>query len=107
MADCSVLLLSPDAGLAADLQARLGTDAGVLQSDSFAAARVMMSAAQPQVLLADLRHVIDGGHAADRFLELVQTNALSTRVIVLTGTNCPEPIERRVACGGMQRLNGA
>lgn len=107
MPDCSVLLLSPDAALAADLQMRLGPDAGLLQSESFAAARVVMSTAQPQVLLADLRHVIDGGHAADRFLELVQTNALSTRVIVLTGANCPEPIERRVACGGIQRLNGA
>lgn len=104
MPDCTVLLLSPDVSLAADLKSNLGTAAGLLQADSYAAARVMMSTAQPRVLLSDLRHVQDGGHAADRFLELVQANSQQTQMIVLTGTDCPEPVERRIACGGMQRL---
>ncbi len=107
MPDCTVLLLSPDSGLATDLKYRLDASASLLLADSFAAARVMMSTLQPQVLLADLRQVQDGGHGADRFLELVQANGQLTQVLVLTEEDCPEPIERRIACGAITRIKAS
>lgn len=53
------------------------------------------------LLVVDLRHVRDGGHAADRALERVLLDFPDVDILLLAGDDCPELIERRATCSNM------
>jgi len=72
----------------------------------FDEARVLLGAERPGVCVIDQRLVLDGGHAADRFIEEVQNRLPETTVILLTGQSCPETLERRCACSPITHLRG-
>lgn len=46
----------------------------------------------------DLRQVRDGGHAADRIIEVLQLDFPDVKLLILADPNCPEVLQRRAAC---------
>jgi DNA-binding NtrC family response regulator len=102
----SLMLVSSDNAFAESLRSRIG-DAFAMQSmagTSRLAADVRAN--PPAAVIADFRNVSGGGHAEEVLLE--ELSGLSRRplVIVLKGQNCPEPIERHIACTGAISLRG-
>jgi DNA-binding NtrC family response regulator len=102
-----VLLLTRDTLLASGLCTALAGEATLNTAATFPDCLREMHAEPPAVLIVDARHTSDGGHQTARFLELVQSEAEPPPILVLTGDDCPEPIERRIACDGLQRQNDA
>ncbi len=54
--------------------------------------------------LADFRTIIVGGHAEERFLEMLHGRFPDSRLWLATPQLCPEPIERFSACHAVVRL---
>ena len=57
-------------------------------------------------ILVDLRFLISGGHQEDHLLEQIERHAPETELIMLTEEECPEILERRVACGTLKHIRG-
>jgi DNA-binding NtrC family response regulator len=104
MTEQHILMVTRDALLSTGLCAELAGVASLTSVETYPECLREVYAEPPVVLVVDVRHVIDGGHATDRFLEMVQTEAVHPAIVVLTGNNCPEPIERRIACSGLGRV---
>ena len=99
----NLLLLSSDAVLVEAV--RLQTAAAFAwqsiaeRSQWGALVRASISSANPpDVLIADFRRVSGGGHAELELLQLFDRLSPPPVVIVLTGRDCPETIERHIAC---------
>lgn len=96
----NLLLVSSDATLAESVRLRF-VDAFALQTIAeFSQVAAGVRANPPHVLIADFRKVSGGGHAEEELLEEVFGSSRRPFVIVLTGPECPEPIERQIACTG-------
>ena len=107
MADCKVLVVSDDVGFVAQLGSVIGEAAAFLVAETVEVAQALVTEESPQLLVADFRDVRDGGHAADRFLESVQAGPESPIVILMSGVDCPEPLERRAACTDLAHFRAA
>ncbi|MFM9962702.1 MAG: sigma-54 interaction domain-containing protein [Planctomycetaceae bacterium] len=57
-------------------------------------------------LIGDFQVAHDGGHAQEYVISQLRQRLTELQVLLLTATNCPEPIERLAACGGMTHLRG-
>ncbi|WP_291167025.1 sigma-54 dependent transcriptional regulator [Gimesia sp.] len=57
-------------------------------------------------ILVDLRFLLSGGHQEDQLLEMIQSAAPETEIILLTEEECPEILERRAACTAMMHIKG-
>lgn len=55
-------------------------------------------------VIADFRNTSGGGHLEDQVLSRWETECPNLPVIVLADENCPETLERRLACSGSMRL---
>lgn len=99
-----VLLLTRDNLLASELCAALAGEATLNTAATFPDCLREVHTELPAVLIVDARHSGDGGHQTARFLELVQSEVEAPPILVLVGDQCPEPIERRIACDGLQRM---
>ena len=72
----------------------------------FHEARTEAGLNRPGVCIIDQRFTMDGGHAADRFIEELQARLPETTVVLLTGRESPETLERRCACSKVTHLRG-
>lgn len=102
-----IYVLSRDLPFVSTLQSHLVDTFALQFCATFAEARSLMQRRAAWGLVADLRPVVQGGHAEDQALEEFQRDYPQAQVAVVVGPVCPEPIERRLACGGMARFNGA
>lgn len=59
-----------------------------------------------EFILMDLRFVVSGGHQEDQILELIQKTVPKAEIIMLTKEECPEILERRVACDNLAHIKG-
>lgn len=57
-------------------------------------------------ILVDLRFLLSGGHQEDQLLDMIQSAAPETEIILLTEEECPEILERRAACTSMMHIKG-
>ncbi|QDT93960.1 sigma-54 interaction domain-containing protein [Gimesia algae] len=57
-------------------------------------------------ILVDLRFLLSGGHQEDHLLDMIQSAAPDTEIILLTEEECPEILERRTACTSMMHIKG-
>src|SRR5262245_52031745 len=101
MTDQHVLLVTRDALLSTGLCAELAGAASLTSVETYPECLREIHAEPPVVLVVDVRQVVDGGHGTERFLEMIQAETAPPDIVVLTGHNCPEPIERRIACSGL------
>jgi DNA-binding NtrC family response regulator len=99
-----LLLLCGDAVLAESLRSQIAGSfslRSICEPSQFAAAD---RAHPPQVVIADLRSVTGGGHAALDLLEEFSGLPRRPHMVLLTGRECPEPIQRYIACTGAVAL---
>ena len=61
---------------------------------------------QAQALIGDFQIVSDGGHSHEHVITQIRQRLAELQVLLLTAENCPEPIERLIACGGVTHLRG-
>ena len=59
-----------------------------------------------QALIGDFQISSDGGHAQEYVISQLKQRLPDLQVLLLTAEECPEPIERLAACGGMTHLRG-
>lgn len=103
----SCVLFTPDEEFAAELEALLSPERQLRSTRSLDEAAKLLDESSVCCFIGDFRRVIDGGHAAVRFLEGLTPGERDPHVIILSGETCPEPLERRAACEGHDLLRGA
>jgi len=97
-----ILLVTTDDSLSAEL---IEEFEGVFTTEccgSLAETAQFMREPAPWGMVADFRHVVDGGHAEDRFLESVQNRFPQMHLAVISADEMPEPIQRRIVCSNLQ-----
>ena len=99
-----VLIISNDQILRTEIEESLRDFFVSVHCNSFAESIQQLNDQAPWGIVADLRSVIDGGHAADRFLEGIQARFPQIPIAVITTDESPEPIHRRIVCGGLQHF---
>lgn len=95
-----LLILTSDIPLSETLQVQI-SDAFAVQT--FSEPQVALAEARklpPAGFIADFRMVTGGGHAAGTLLEELARLQPPPVLVVLTGIDCPEPLERHIACSG-------
>jgi len=60
----------------------------------------------PRKLLVDFRPLRVGGHVEVRLLSQFQERFPQVEILALTGEDCPEPLERHIACNGVRQFRG-
>lgn len=99
-----VLILTADRPLAAELDRELQGRASLEFCTAPDEVAPLAAAMEVAVFVADFRGVLDGGHFSARLLELLQLDHSGMQIVMLTDRWCPEPLERRAACGGLLHL---
>lgn len=99
-----LLVLSSDAdwirALSEKLQGRYQVDTAV----SLEGARAQLKRERPTALVADFRRVLGGGHSEERFLGDLLDAYPEIKAAAIVAANCPEPLERRLACSDIARI---
>jgi DNA-binding NtrC family response regulator len=100
-------ILSRKADLAQTLPALLKGRFECLICDSVAGLNDALKSRRPSGFVADFEGMLNGGHTEDRLLDDLQRRFPEMPIVMITGEACPEPLERRAACGGITHLRGA
>lgn len=93
-----LLVLSRDAKLVADLEAALNGRFEVQLCERIEQVLPRIKQLEPWGIVADLREATQGGHLEGRILEESRRLLPHAEIIVLTPAECPEPLERHIAC---------
>jgi DNA-binding NtrC family response regulator len=104
--DHSIVIASPDERLGRQLGDRLGDRCSLAVTTQIDGVLRLLFDREVSLLVVDLRHVRDGGHAADRVLERVLLDFPDVDTLLLAGDDCPELIERRATCSNLGLLRG-
>jgi DNA-binding NtrC family response regulator len=102
-----LLVVTPDNEFAAELTSQLTTHFQVLAFRTPEESQLAVRQQSVWGLVADFRGCVRGGHLEERFLEEFQIRFPAGEVVVLTADACPEPLERRLACGTFRWLREA
>jgi DNA-binding NtrC family response regulator len=103
-ASTAVCVLSTHAEFANGLRCGYPTPDDVVIVGSIAEARLWCRQHLPWAVVSDFRRVLQGGHAEDRFLEEIEQLLPQGELVAIIGTNCPEPLERRLACSAIRQV---
>jgi DNA-binding NtrC family response regulator len=96
----SLLLIGSDASFVDSVRLQIADAFDVHSIAELSQGAAGVRSNPPQVVIADFRAVSDGGHAEVELLDEFASLPCRPLVIVLTGRDCPEPIERQIACTG-------
>jgi DNA-binding NtrC family response regulator len=100
-----VAIISPNQSLVDEISNGMGHACSIVSADTCDEMRSLLRGLDPGVLVADARDAIDGGHALACFLEQAEKGAERRRILVVTGSECPEPIARHIACSTIESIN--
>ncbi len=89
-----------------DLSLALSERFNVMLSDTVQKAGELCLKHAAQALIGDFQIANDGGHAQEYVIGQLRQRLSELQVLVLSAANCPEPLERLVASGGMTHLRG-
>lgn len=89
-----------------DLSLALSERFDVQLSDTVQKAGELCLKHSAQVLIGDFQVASDGGHAQEYVIGQLRQRLADLQVLLLTAVDCPEPLERLVACGNMTHLRG-
>lgn len=100
----AVCVLSSDTAFANGVRAGFAGLGEVVPVASMLEAKAWCKTHHPRAVVADFRRVTHGGHAEDRFLEEIEQLLPGAEFVAILGLNCPEPLERRLACSAMRQV---
>ena len=104
MSETSLILLSPDDQWSQGIIERLIPGIEAIHCRSLKDAAEIMAQQPVWGCLADFRTIIVGGHAEERFLEMLHGKFPEAQLWLATPHLCPEPIDRFSACHPVVRL---
>ena len=104
MTDTVLILMSSDDKWMQGLQASLNPSIEVIRCPTLKDAAEALAKHRIWGCLADYRTTVVGGHAEERFLEMLHGRFPEAAVWLGTAHPCPEPIERFCACHTVNRL---
>lgn len=93
-----LLLLSRDAQFSADLQAGLKDAFELHVCERIEQVLPRIKQVIPAAIVGDFRDTTQGGHLEGRVLEEARRLCPDAAIVVLTAFECPEPLERHIAC---------
>jgi len=102
-----LLLLSPDDVLANGVAQALAPDFESVRCNSLRDAVESVNHHKIWGCVGDFRQTVVGGHAEERFLEMLVGRSPEAHCWIVTAQPCPEPIERFCACHSIQRVSPA
>ncbi|MCA9076186.1 MAG: sigma-54-dependent Fis family transcriptional regulator [Planctomycetaceae bacterium] len=102
-----VAVISDDILLVQQLAHELGEGFELIARPGTREMQEVMRGVTPHVLLVDARDVNDGGHAIDQFLATSVEHADNLSSFMLCLGECPEPLERRLACSQIERVEAS
>ena len=100
----SLVVLSGDEALRALLRKHLASTFELYICETVEDACELCIEQQPSDFVADLRTVIAGGHLEDRVLEELQRSLPEMRIVMITASDCPEILQRRIACTSIEHV---
>jgi DNA-binding NtrC family response regulator len=99
-----LLLLSPDDVLAQSVAQALSPEIETIRCRSLKDAAEALTQYKIWACIGDFRQTLVGGHAEERFLEMLVSRSPDVITWLFTAQPSPEPIERFCACHPVQRL---
>ncbi len=106
MSKSIIIVCSRNPIFSADLSVALSERFDVLLSDTVQKADELCLKHAADVLIGDFQVAKDGGHAQEYVISQLRQRLTDLQVLLLTAVDCPEPLERLVACGNMTHLRG-
>ena len=104
MTDSCLILLSSDDQWTQFITETLRPSVEVVRCRSLKEAAEALTQHHVTGCLADFRSTVVGGHAEERFLEMLHGRFPEAELWLATAQPCPEPIERYSACHRLNRL---
>ena len=101
-----IVVCSRNPNFAANLSQALSDRCNVMLSDTVQKAGEQCLKHAAQALIGDFQIANDGGHAQEYVIGQLRQRLTELQVLLLSAENCPEPLERLVAAGGMTHLRG-
>ncbi|MDB5390508.1 MAG: sigma-54 factor interaction protein, partial [Planctomycetaceae bacterium] len=100
-----LLLLSPNDVLAHGVAQALAPDIETIRCSTLKDAAEALAQYKIWGFIGDFRQTAVGGHAEERFLEMLISRSPDAISWLMTAQPCPEPIERFCACHPVQRVS--
>lgn len=101
-----VAVIAPNGQVAVELLSLLEETHRVVACDSLPDVHKSLESGEVVGAICDFTTPEEGGHSEDRFLDALQEQHPHVRIVMLTGADCPEPLERRAATTTMLHLRG-
>lgn len=101
-----IVVCSRSPMFSSDLSLALSERFDVQLSDTVQKAGELCLKHAAQALVGDFQVANDGGHAQEYVIGQLRQRQTELHVLLLTAMDCPEPLERLVACGNMTHLRG-
>jgi len=90
-----VAILSQRPRFTSELPLLLTDGYEILICDSVSEVEELLASHKPSTFLADFEQVVSGGHLEDRLLNELQRCFPRMKIIMITGSQCAEPLQRR------------
>ncbi|MEO1994551.1 MAG: sigma-54 dependent transcriptional regulator [Planctomycetaceae bacterium] len=90
-----IAILSQQPRYTSELPLLLTDGYEVLICDSVSEVEELLASHRPSTFLADFERVVSGGHLEDRLLNELQRCFPRMKIIMVTGAECAEPLQRR------------
>ena len=101
-----IVICSRSPIFSSDLSQALSDRFDVMLCDTVQKAGELCLKHEAQALIGDFQIANDGGHAQEYVIGQLQQRLTELQVLLLSAENCPEPLERLAAAGGMTHLRG-
>lgn len=102
-----VVVCSRNPIFTSDLSLALAERFDVILTDTVQKAGELCLKQAAHALIGDFQIINDGGHAQEYVISQLRQRLTELHVLLLTAENCPEPLERLAACGGLTHLRGS
>ena len=103
----NITIISPDGPFIDKIAAEIGETCDVIACSNIDEVRESLAKPGAEAVVVDARKLDDGGHSLDRFIEELLEKHSKVVPLAIVDADCPEIIERRIACSSIQRFTAA
>jgi DNA-binding NtrC family response regulator len=106
MSHPTIVVCSRNPVFTSDLSLALNGRLNIVATDTVQKAGELCLKHGAHALIGDFQAIHDGGHAQEYVISQLRQRIADLQVLLLTEADCPEPLERLAACGGLTHLRG-